>query len=145
MSEYKDVFSQVLNEEISNGEELSDGDAWAAGNKSIVDDANVARQFDVEGLPKDLSAQYLRMVESFKSEVQRTAKVFVKLYEFSTKSSSAKGGGQIYATTGKAVNKLTTDLGTLDGLLSTLKADITMDLRVDQEERSEAQQSAAAM
>lgn len=122
--DYKQIF---LNEEAvpvspmdQQEPEMSDEDIWNNSNKEIVDDESLTNQFSVEGLPVDISEDYVNRIQGWRENIDQVADKIEEIYQFATENADKPGAGEIFSTIGGLVEKIMTDFGTLNGHLRSL-------------------------
>ena len=136
--DYEDFDGQGMEEPTNvSPEELgSDDEVWGQNNPDIVNDQDLNGQFDVEGLPADMSEEYVSKIQNWKGTIENVSGELTEVYAFATENADKAGAGEIFNTIGSEVEKIVTDLGTLNGHLNTLGNKIKLAMKRDSAKES---------
>jgi hypothetical protein len=139
MKDYKKIFlGEDVNDGMSNvetgtGEPPSDSDQWAQSNQNIVNNPDVSKQFEVEGLPADITGEYVKKIENWRGNLTAVSQKLEEIYKFATDNADKPGAGEIFDSIGGLVEKIMTDFGTLEGQLRSLGAKIKVSINRENE------------
>ena len=113
--------------------EVSDTDHWNAANPEIANNEELANQFNVEGLPADVTQQYVEKIKNWRDNIEKVSAGMEDIYKFASENADKPGAGEIFSSIGGLVEGIMTDFGTLEGQLRSLGNKINVAMKRENE------------
>jgi len=130
---YEQFFKHMLTETPVNvspqDNEIPDGDVWAEQNPEIQENPELSGQFDVKDISVDMGEEYTQKIKAWREKLNVTTDDLEEMHRFAVRIADEPGAGEIHSAVGSIVERLITDLSTLDGHLRTLADKVVLAMR----------------